>query len=175
MEACEAESGVEPEPVTCTFCEIGAGRAPADVVYEDEGVIAFMEVAPMAPGHVLVVPRAHRADIWELTDDEFTRVASAALRLARMIKRALHPDGVTLTHGSGVAAGQEAYHFHLDVIPRYAGDRLQPSWAHPSVVASVGGAAERKSTAARIRLANHLNPMKNPPPDTVFRPIDAAP
>ena len=139
--------------MACNFCEIGAGRAPADIVYEDQDVIAFMDVAPAASGHVVVVPRAHRADLWELTDDEFTRVASAALQVARRIKRALQPDGLTLKHGSGEAAEQEAFHFHLDVIPRYVGDNLQPRWAHPSVVASAGGAVERKLTAARIRLA----------------------
>ena len=144
---------VGEELVTCTFCEIGAGRAPADIVYEDGDIIAFLDVAPAATGHALVVPRAHRTDLWDLTEDEFTLVASAALHVARMIKRALQPDGLTLKHGSGEASGQEAFHFHLDVIPRYVGDSLEPHWAHPSVLASAGNAIERRLTAARIRLA----------------------
>lgn len=105
------------------FCEIIAGREEASLVYEDEHVIAFMDVEPATDGHVLVVPRAHAAALEDLDEDLGARVFVAGHRLARALRRSGLPcAGVNMFLADGEAAFQEVFHVHLHVFPRTAGD-----------------------------------------------------
>ncbi|WP_214408515.1 HIT family protein [Sphaerisporangium fuscum] len=113
----------------CTFCKIAVGQAPGHRVLHDKATVAFLDIAPAAPGHTLVVPRTHARDIWDLPEEEHARVARMVHRVARLLKTALAPDGLTITHASGAAAGQDVFHFHTHVIPRWSGDGLRPKWA----------------------------------------------
>jgi histidine triad (HIT) family protein len=112
----------------CLFCKIAAGEIPATRVREDERTIAFMDINPATRGHALVVPRAHSADLFEVSDHDLERAMLAARRLARKIRAALQPDGFNLLNACGAAAWQTIFHFHLHVIPRYENDPLRLPW-----------------------------------------------
>jgi histidine triad (HIT) family protein len=112
----------------CVFCSIVSGAEPAEFVLRDESVVAFMDLHPATEGHVLVLPRRHARDVWEVTAEDAERTIAASLQVASMIRQALAPDGINLVHASGSAAWQTVFHFHLHVIPRYKGDSLVPPW-----------------------------------------------
>ncbi|MEU8124676.1 HIT domain-containing protein [Spirillospora sp. NPDC049024] len=112
----------------CAFCGIVAGRLPSYRVLEDERTVAFLDIAPAAPGHTLVVPREHAADIWTISELAHEAVSRMVHRVAALVKAALAPDGVNVTHSTGEAAGQEVFHFHTHVVPRRHGDDLRPMW-----------------------------------------------
>lgn len=112
----------------CIFCKIVAGELPAQIVAEDERTIAFMDIAPGTRGHALVIPRRHVRDLLEIEPEELEAVARAAQRLAGRVKERLGADGVNLMNSCGSAAWQTVFHFHVHVIPRYAGDPLKLPW-----------------------------------------------
>ncbi|MGP3931187.1 HIT family protein [Nonomuraea sp. KM88] len=112
----------------CVFCEIVAGRAPAYRVMEDEHAVAFLDIAPAAPGHTLVVPRGHARDVWELPEDACAEVARLVHRVSALLRVALAPDGLSVTHATGEAAGQDVFHFHAHVVPRWRGDDVRLMW-----------------------------------------------
>ena len=111
------------EPKTCVFCEIAAGRDEAAIVYRYERVVAFMDIAPHNPGHVLVVPVQHAADILTVPADTAKELMVVAQKIARAIRKAgLPAEGFNFRMNAGAAAGQTVFHAHLHVVPRYAGD-----------------------------------------------------
>ena len=112
----------------CLFCKIVAGEVPATRVREDERTIAFMDINPATRGHVLVVPREHSTDLLEIPADDLAACASAAQDMARRLGERLGADGVNLLNSCGRAAWQTVFHFHVHVIPRYAGDPLRLPW-----------------------------------------------
>jgi histidine triad (HIT) family protein len=112
--------------VGCVFCEIVHGRAEASLVYADDAVIAFMDVAPINPGHVLVVPRDHASRLSDLTEDCGTQMWRIAQRTAGALRGSgLRVDGIDLWLADGAVAGQEVPHVHLHVLPRYTGDSVR--------------------------------------------------
>jgi histidine triad (HIT) family protein len=115
----------------CVVCKIVAGELPARFLYADETVVSFLDIAPATPGHALVVPRVHRRDLWEIEDDELAAVTVAARRVAAALREILRAPGMWLHHVSGEVAGQDLFHYHLHVIPRYTGDTVQPGWGQP--------------------------------------------
>jgi histidine triad (HIT) family protein len=131
----------------CVFCAIVRGQAEASVVYEDEAVVAFMDLQPVTPGHLLVVPRAHAAGLEDLEETAGVRMWSAAHRLSRALRRSdLRCDGVNLFVADGEAAFQEVFHVHVHVFPRFAGDgfRIEADWR-------VRERGELDRTAAAVR------------------------
>lgn len=108
----------------CTFCAIRDGDAPASFVHEDGNCVAFLDIDPVTPGHLLVVPREHSAGLADLDPDtgadlfRVAREAAARLRADDTIRC----EGVNLFLADGAAAGQEVFHIHLHVLPRFAGD-----------------------------------------------------
>ncbi|TDB88503.1 HIT family protein [Actinomadura sp. KC216] len=113
----------------CTFCGIVAGRLPSHRVLEDEHTVAFLDIAPASPGHTLVVPREHAADVWTISEAAHAHVARMVHRVAALVKAALVPDGLNIVHSTGRAAWQEVFHFHTHVVPRLDGDDLRPMWS----------------------------------------------
>ncbi len=108
---------------SCVFCQIVAGTAPASVVYEDELSLAFMDIRPVTPGHVLVIPKAHHAYLADSPEPLWTHVCAVARRLARAVRAAgVRCEGVNIHLADGEAAGQEIFHCHVHVIARYEGD-----------------------------------------------------
>lgn len=112
----------------CVFCSIVAGQIPATKVHEDELTLAFMDIGEVNPGHVLVTVKPHVENIYGLDDALAAAVFQTAARVARALKKAYSPEGVTLYQANGAAAGQTVYHFHLHLVPRYAGDGMRLSW-----------------------------------------------
>ncbi len=112
----------------CVFCKIVAGELPAHVVAQDERTIAFLDINPASAGHTLVVPRAHARDLIEIGAEDLAAVALSAQRVAGALQDRLGADGVNLINSCGAAAWQVVFHFHVHVIPRYAGDRLRHPW-----------------------------------------------
>jgi diadenosine tetraphosphate (Ap4A) HIT family hydrolase len=120
--------------VDCVFCAIVAGTAEASVVHADEHVVAFMDIRPFTPGHLLVIPRRHCAGLAELDPSDGALMFAAARRLAGRLRRSGLPcEGVNLFLADGVAAGQEVFHVHLHVLPRTPGDglRIRADWRFP--------------------------------------------
>jgi len=117
-----------PSDPDCLFCKIVAGEVPATRVDEDERTVAFMDINPATRGHLLVVPREHARDLLELGAEDLAACARMAQRLAARAGERLDADGVNLLNSCGRAAWQTVFHFHLHVIPRYAGDPLRLPW-----------------------------------------------
>ena len=134
----------------CIFCEIVAGRADASVVYEDEHVIAFLDLFPVNEGHTLVIPKTHATYLNDMDADAGTRVFAAAHRLAQAVRDSgTRCEGVNLVLADGAAAGQEVFHVHMHVLPRYAGDQSGFRFGDKSQVAR----EDLEGTAGRIRRA----------------------
>ena len=107
----------------CIFCAIIAGQLPASVVFRDEFCLAFMDIRPVTPGHTLVVPIQHAASLAELDEATFGHLSQGAQHVAAALRRSgLQCEGVNLFLADGVAAGQEVFHVHLHVLPRFRGD-----------------------------------------------------
>ena len=111
--------------VACVFCRIVRGELPAVKVYEDEYVIAFLDIKPINPGHTLVVPKRHVERLEELEPDEAQALLYAAARIAPAILRAVGGEGYNILMNIGSAAGQEIPHLHLHIIPRYTNDKCR--------------------------------------------------
>lgn len=110
----------------CIFCEILATRAEASFVYRDGQVAAFMDIHPVNPGHVLVVPIDHVADLAALDPDTGARVFTVAQRISTALYTSgLRCEGTNFFLADGAAAGQEVFHVHLHVFPRYGGDGFE--------------------------------------------------
>ncbi|MET9554489.1 HIT family protein [Streptomyces sp. NPDC006645] len=113
------------------FCAIARGRAEASVVHEDDQVIAFMDLSPVTPGHVLVVPRSHAEGLVDLPEDLGVRIWQVGHRIGRALRLSgLRCEGVNLFLADGEAAFQEVFHVHLHVFPRFKGDpfRIDANW-----------------------------------------------
>jgi histidine triad (HIT) family protein len=107
----------------CIFCEIVAGRAPSSVVWEDELCCGFMDIEPVNPGHLLIVPNRHAASLAELDPETGAHMFWVAQRLAGAMRQAgFRCEGIDLFLADGAAAGQDVFHVHLHLIPRYRGD-----------------------------------------------------
>jgi histidine triad (HIT) family protein len=112
----------------CVFCRIVARQIPATVVHEDADTIAFMDLGQVNPGHVLVVAKAHVENIFGLEPRQAAAVSAAMLRVARAIRDAFAPHGLSVYQANGKAAGQTVLHYHVHLIPRYEGDGMALSW-----------------------------------------------
>ena len=112
----------------CIFCAIVDGKIPSAKVYENEHVFAFMDIAPANPGHLLVIPKQHYRNIFDMPADVGSKIMEAAIPLAAAIREALKPDGLNLFQSNEPAAFQTVFHFHLHLIPRWEGDPLRLPW-----------------------------------------------
>ena len=112
-----------PTEADCVFCDIIGGRARASRVYEDDRVLAFLDVQPITPGHALVVPKKHISYLDDLEPDLGAALFRVAHVLATSLRRSgLRCEGVNLFLADGAAAFQEVFHTHLHVFPRFVGD-----------------------------------------------------
>ncbi len=109
----------------CIFCKIVRGDIPSHKVYEDDKTLAFLDIHPVNPGHTLVVPKHHATNIFEISKEDWSRVAEAVHMLAGKIERATAADGVNISMSNREDAGQTVYHAHVHLIPRFKGDGLK--------------------------------------------------
>lgn len=103
--------------MTCPFCNIAKGKTEASIVYEDETVLAFMDVSPAREGHTLVVPRQHYENIYEVPEDVLAKVAAAVKRVSVAVKKTVGANGIKVIQLNGRAAGQVVFHLHFHIIP----------------------------------------------------------
>ncbi|WP_349827453.1 HIT family protein [Brevibacterium litoralis] len=118
-------------PEDCTFCAIVAGTSPAVRIFEDDTVLAFLDIFPATDGHLLVIPKEHSTDLLDIPPGHLSAVTLTAQRIARHVVDDLGADGVNLLNCCGADAWQTQFHFHLHVIPRYRDDdrdTLRPPW-----------------------------------------------
>jgi len=108
----------------CVFCDVVAGRAPAELVWKDEHTVAFVDLRQANPGHVLVVPRMHLADARGLDDETGAALMSTLVKMLRAVDEAFPNEGLSVWHSMGPAAFQEVAHLHLHVHPRRLNDGL---------------------------------------------------
>ncbi|MCI2418933.1 HIT family protein [Saccharopolyspora sp. K220] len=133
----------------CVFCAIVRGEAESSVVYDDADVLAFMDLRPVTPGHLLVVPKTHAAGLEDLDVADGQQVWAVGHQLARALRRSgLRCDGINLFLADGAAAFQEVFHAHLHVFPRFVGDgfRIAADWRERT-------RSELDETAAVLRKA----------------------
>lgn len=112
----------------CIFCKIIAGEIPSTAVYEDEDFRAILDVNPAARGHVIILPKKHAANIFELEEGEAAKVFPIAKKIATALMKTYHCDGVNILQNNGEAAGQTVFHLHVHVVPRYYGDGVNIMW-----------------------------------------------
>jgi histidine triad (HIT) family protein len=114
--------------MNCVFCRIVQKAIPASVVYEDERTLAFMDLGQVNPGHVLVALKAHAENLYALDDAQAAAVFAAASRVARAIRAAFAPQGLSVYQANGKPAGQTVLHFHIHLVPRHEGDGMTLGW-----------------------------------------------
>ena len=134
---------------SCIFCRIAQKRVPANLVYEDEKAMAFLDIRPLNEGHTLIIPKLHYENIFNIPQELIMHIHGVAKGVALAVKKATQADGISIMQQNGKAAGQEIFHLHVHVIPRFEGQKL-PKFSETSEASK----EKLKQTAARIR--SHL-------------------
>ena len=112
----------------CIFCKIANGEIPSTTLYEDEDFRVILDMGPATRGHALLLPKEHYANLFELDDELAAKALVTAKKVAARMKDALGADGFNLVQNNGEVAGQTVFHFHMHLIPRYAGDDVTVKW-----------------------------------------------
>lgn len=113
----------------CIFCKIINGEIPSTKVFENEHVLAFLDISQVTKGHTLVIPKVHKENVFELTPEIAKEIFSVVPEIARAIKQEFNPIGLNTLNNNGEAAGQSVFHFHMHLIPRYGeGDGFGAVW-----------------------------------------------
>ncbi len=129
----------------CVFCAIAEGEIPSFKVYEDELVLAYLDINPFTKGHTLVIPKVHTAGLVDTPDETLAAVIARVKKVATHLKDALPCDGFNILQNNGEAAGQTVMHVHFHIVPRYGMEEL--AFANHK-----GDMAELKALAERIRM-----------------------
>jgi len=132
-------------PDDCIFCKIVAGELPATIVDEDERTITFMDINPAVRGHVLVIPRAHSRNLFDVLEEDLAACATASQRIARRMREAFGAEGANILSAAESVAWQTVFHFHIHVIPRNHDDPLKLPW-----IPAAGDMDEIKAAGAEL-------------------------
>ena len=108
----------------CIFCRIIRGEIPSKTVFENEHFKVMLDIGPASRGHVLILPKEHYNDLFELPEELAAEVLPLAQKIAAAVKKAFQPAGVKLVQNNGAMAGQTVMHFHLHIIPCYDGTEV---------------------------------------------------
>lgn len=117
----------------CIFCKLANGDIPTNTLYEDDCVRVIFDAEPAAEGHVLILPKEHFDNIYELDDDTAGHVFKVAKKIATAMNKTLDMDGLNVVQNNGEAAGQTVFHFHMHIIPRYENDTVNIGWKPGSI------------------------------------------
>ncbi|RDI47868.1 HIT family protein [Falsibacillus pallidus] len=113
----------------CIFCKIINGDIPSSKVFENEHVMAFLDISQVTKGHTLVIPKVHKENLYELTPEIAANLFEAVPQIANAIKQEFNPIGLNVLNNNGEHAGQSVFHFHMHLIPRYGkGDGFGAVW-----------------------------------------------
>ncbi len=119
----------------CVFCKIIDGSIPSKKVYEDDDVLAILDISQATVGHTLVMPKKHYANILEIPSDVYTKVMLKVKEISNKINNKLHPKGINVLNNCGEVAGQTVMHYHVHILPRYNEEDLKIEFTnHSSVV-----------------------------------------
>ena len=135
----------------CIFCKIVKDEIPCFKIFEDESILAFLDINPVTKGHCLVIPKTHFENIFDISEDALQKVSVATKHISVKIKNSLQADGIRISQSNGEEAGQVILHFHLHIIPRYKNDGVlmsETTTAHPPKA----DIEELKKIALRLRL-----------------------
>jgi histidine triad (HIT) family protein len=113
----------------CVFCKIVKGEIPSAKVFENEHVLAFLDLSQVTKGHTLIIPKVHKENLFELTPEIAKNLFEVAPTIANALKETYQPIGLNAVNNNGEKAGQSVFHFHLHLIPRYGeGDGFGAVW-----------------------------------------------
>jgi len=122
----------------CPFCKMARHELPAVVIQEDKDILVIMDLYPATLGHILVLPKQHVEDIYQMSADLGVHIMAAVISVAKAVKQQLSPDGLNLIQSNETAAGQTIPHIHFHIVPRYSGDSVLLKFGHGSAPAKVG-------------------------------------
>ena len=131
---------------SCIFCRIAQKQLPASSVYEDEKVMAFLDIRPLNEGHTLVIPKAHYENVFDVPRELNAYIHGVTKQIAIAVKKAMNADGISIIQQNVKAANQDVPHLHVHVIPRYNGQKM-PSFSETSEA----NREQLSQTAAKIR------------------------
>ena len=129
----------------CVFCAIAAGEIPSFKVYEDDLVLAYLDINPFTKGHTLVIPKAHSANLLETDEATLAAVIARVRKVAAHLKAALPCDGFNILQNNGAAAGQTVMHLHFHIVPRYGSEPI-------AFESHAGNMDELKALADKLRM-----------------------
>ncbi len=132
----------------CVFCRIVAKTLPSTLVYEEQNVYAFLDIHPVHPGHVLVIPKGHAEQLPDLSLEQVTNVMVVVQRVGKVLLQETGVKGFNVLQNNGAVAGQVISHVHFHVIPRYADDGLK-MWPESGYRSE----QQKQETAERLRAA----------------------
>jgi histidine triad (HIT) family protein len=131
----------------CIFCKILNGDIPCVKIFEDDKVLAFMDIMPLNKGHLLVIPKIHVGNLMEIDPLLYGHIAAVTSTISRAVKKAVNPDGINIMQLNGKAANQVVPHLHMHLVPRWEGDGLTIcSWTPV-----MGEQAEIEAVAEQIK------------------------
>ncbi|MBQ2799887.1 MAG: HIT family protein [Lachnospiraceae bacterium] len=112
----------------CIFCKIANGEIPSSTLYEDEMVRVILDISPASKGHALILPKEHYANLYEISDEMASHVIKTAKKMAKKMQEELGSEGLNVLQNNGELAGQTVFHYHMHLIPRYQGDKVNMKW-----------------------------------------------
>ncbi len=112
----------------CIFCKIAGGEIPSSTLYEDEMVRVILDISPASKGHALILPKEHYANLYEISDEMASHVIKTAKKMAKKMQEELGVEGLNVLQNNGELAGQTVFHYHMHLIPRYQGDKVNMKW-----------------------------------------------
>lgn len=133
---------------SCIFCKITKGEIPSTTIYEDDDFKAILDISPASRGHVILFPKNHAANLFELQDEDAEKILKIARKCATAMRGVLQCDGINLLQNNGEAAGQTVSHLHIHLIPRYKGDDVNITWKP--------GTPEKDSAAIAEQIKNAI-------------------
>jgi histidine triad (HIT) family protein len=131
--------------MNCIFCAIAKGEIPSFKIYEDDLVLAYLDINPFTKGHTLVIPKVHSSGLLDTSDETLAAIIARVKKVAAHLKDALPCDGFNILQNNGAAAGQTVMHLHFHIVPRYEGEVLE-------FVSHKGDMDTLKSLADRLRM-----------------------
>jgi histidine triad (HIT) family protein len=158
----------------CVFCKIVKGEIPGYTIYEDEKVLAFLDIQPANPGHVLVVPKEHFSVLPQMPDDDVAYLFSVVKQISSVVFDVTGAEGVEIRQRNGQVAGQAVPHVHVHVIPRFQKDGVVTDWApqkiseeeFKKIQSALAGAAKNikisKPTTSRVQIISPEPALEQP-------------
>ena len=129
----------------CIFCAIAGGEIPSFKVYEDDLVLAYLDINPFTKGHTLVIPKEHSTGLLDTPDETLAAIVARVKKVAAHLKDTLPCDGFNILQNNGAAAGQTVMHLHFHIVPRYGQEEI-------AFTSHKGSMDELKALAERIRM-----------------------